>query len=359
MTIYVLTETYPSETHKYQMAFIHPRIKGYLAANLITKVISFGANQSYHYDGVDILSINDATALLSKETDFILMSHSPNLRHHLPFINKWDSKIKSLVIFFHGHESLPLSKYYPKPFSYDTTGLRKYLLHRIYDPIKLAGLRRFIKYRLAKGNTELIYVSEWFKNEASKCVGLNYTGNEHIHVINNGLNPHITEATYVPTEPLADFITIRPIDRAKCAINLIAHFAKNHPESKFHLYGKGQYFNHNPKPDNLEIFDKFLSPWEIPELLNHYRYALLPTYQDTQGVMMCEMASHGMPTVVSDIPICHEMLDEYPNTLFLSNDHFNCKLGDIPQKLSTPINRFSFERTIGKEISLLMKLLNK
>lgn len=356
--LYILTETYPSDELKYQMAFIHPRVKGYLSAGFSVKIISFRAQESYIYDDVKILTISDAEFELKELKDFIIMSHSPNLRHHIPFINKWDEKISSLVLFFHGHESLPLHQYYPKPFKYDKRGLINYYIHRFYDPIKLVGLRRFIKKRLRKGNTELIYVSEWFKKEASRCIKIDYTGNEHIHVINNGLNPYIEEGSYHLNEKYADFCSIRPIDRAKCAIETIAHFAKRHPELSFHVYGKGEYFKHNSQPDNLKLISEFISPKDMPDLFNHYSFAIIPTYQDTQGVMMCEMASHGIPTLVSDMPICHEMLDDYPNVKFLPNDSFNCKISEIPSPLSYKVNRFTFDETIGKEINLLKRLIS-
>lgn len=355
--VYVLTETYPSYESKYQMAFIHPRVKGYLSSGFNVEIISFRANESYTYDGVRILTVSDAEQELKQSDGFILMSHSPNLRHHIPFIRKWDNRISSLILFFHGHESLPLNKYYPKPFKYDKKGLINYWIHRLYDPIKLAELRKFVKKRLEKGNTELIYVSEWFKKEASKCMGIDYTDNIHVHVINNGLNPHIKEGSYRLSEKYADFCAIRPIDRANCAIGTIAHFAKLHPEYSFHVYGKGNYFKYNPQPANLKLINEFISPKDMPDLFNHYSYAIIPTFQDTQGVMMCEMASHGIPTLVSDLPVCHEMLDDYPNVKFLPNDKFDCEMSEMPASLQYKINRFSIEKTIGAEIELLKKLM--
>ena len=356
--IYILTETYPSERFRYQMAFIHPRVKGYINAGFDVKVISFRAKNDYVYEGVSVLTKKSGEIRLGQENEIILMSHSPNLRHHIPFIRKWDDKISNLILFFHGHESLPLRNYYPKPFKFDRKGQFNYLFHLLYDPVKLWGLKKFITQRLIKGNTELIYVSEWFKNEASKCIGMDFLNNEHVHVINNGLNQYIKEADYNLNEKYADFIALRPIDQAKCAIETIVYFAQKHPECSFHIYGKGNYFKYHPQPDNLKLISEFISPKDMPSLFNHYSYAIIPTHQDTQGVMMCEMASHGIPTLVSDLPVCHEMLDKYPNVMFISNDDFDCRVEDIPKPLTIPIDRFSYESTIGKEIELLFNALN-
>lgn len=71
-------------------------------------------------------------------------------------------------------------------------------------------------------------------------------------------------------------------------------------------------------------------------MLNSYKYALMPTRLDAQGVMMCEMAVYGIPTIVSDIAVCHEMLDSYPNVLFIDNNRFDCRLNDIPEPLVSP-----------------------
>jgi glycosyltransferase involved in cell wall biosynthesis len=356
--IYVLSETYPSNQKKYQMAFIHPRVKAYINAGFSVKVISFLASKSYEYDGVNVLSVKDASSELEGCDGIVLMSHSPNLRNHIPFIKKWDGIISNLFLFFHGHESLPITKYYPHPFCFMYKERIKYLIHYVYDCFKIRGLKHFIEERLVKGNTELIYVSNWFQHEAFKIMGLTEYNKNHVHVINNGLNPYLLEGHYNPKECLADFITIRPIDISKYAIDLVVQFAEKHPECKFHVYGKGTYFNHHKCPDNLTQIDKFLSPWEIPDILNRYKYALSPTYQDTQGVMMCEMASFGIPTIVSDIDVCHEMLDDYPNVHFLSNDNFDCDIADIPSPLNKVIDRFAFEKTIGKEIELLKECVN-
>ena len=124
-----------------------------------------------------------------------------------------------------------------------------------------------------------------------------------------------------------------------------------------HIYGGGNYFNYTDIPANVTLINRFLSPIEIPRVLNSYKYALMPTRLDAQGVMMCEMAVYGMPTIVSDIAVCHEMLDSYPNVLFIDNNRFDCKLNDIPQPLSSPNFSFSVENTIHKEIELIQKYL--
>lgn len=54
---------------------------------------------------------------------------------------------------------------------------------------------------------------------------------------------------------------------------------------------------------------------------------------------------------------CHEMLDSYPNVLFIDNNRFDCQLNDIPEPLISPDFSFSVENTIHKEIELIQKYL--
>ena len=41
------------------------------------------------------------------------------------------------------------------------------------------------------------------------------------HIINNSISPYIKEAGYVLNDFKADFITIRPLDQSKYAIDLV------------------------------------------------------------------------------------------------------------------------------------------
>jgi len=263
-----------------------------------------------------------------------------------------------LILFFHGHEVLSTKKYYPRPYDFNKAAKREYRFLRLYDQIKLPVMRYYLKKFVASGKCDLVFVSDWMYEAAIHSLKLKrefFAAQSHI--INNSISPYIKEAGYVLDDFKADFITIRPLDQSKYAIDLVVNFAKCHPESTFHIYGGGNYFNYTDIPANVTLINRFLSPIEIPRVLNSYKYALMPTRLDAQGVMMCEMAVYGMPTIVSDIAVCHEMLDSYPNVLFIDNNRFDCKLNDIPQPLSSPNFSFSVENTIHKEIELIQKYL--
>ena len=98
-----------------------------------------------------------------------------------------------------------------------------------------------------------------------------------------------------------DFITIRSnLDDSKYAIDVVNNLANRHPQYKFLLVGKGHFFEHYAKADNIIRIERFITPDEMVALLNKSRYGLMPTKNDTQGIMACEMATFGIPLVTSD-----------------------------------------------------------
>ncbi|MDC5278200.1 glycosyltransferase family 1 protein, partial [Acinetobacter baumannii] len=118
------------------------------------------------------------------------------------------------------------------------------------------------------------------------------------------------------------------------------------------------YFLHNNLPKNVRHIDKFVPQSEIPNLLDNYRGAVMPTRLDAQGVMMCEMASYGIPTIVSDLKVCHEMLDGFSNVYFIPNDFFsNKELNDfslMPLENFEQIERFNPEKLALKELNFIL-----
>ena len=96
------------------------------------------------------------------------------------------------------------------------------------------------------------------------------------------------------------------------------------------MIGKGKFFEYNEKAQNLQWIDKVLNHEEIIDILNNSKCALMPTRTDAQGLMMCEMASFGIPLITSDIPVCHEIFDEFSNVALLNNENIEKnKLGEL------------------------------
>ena len=79
------------------------------------------------------------------------------------------------------------------------------------------------------------------------------------------------------------------------------------------FYKTDEYFDIYEKAKNIEWLDKTCNHNEIIKLLNEAKCALMPTRTDAQGLMACEMATFGIPLITSDIPVCHEIFDEFKN----------------------------------------------
>lgn len=143
---------------------------------------------------------------------------------------------------------------------------------------------------------------------------------------------------------------------------MVNELAKNNPQYSFLVIGRGELFSHIKKADNLIWEDRNLQHNEILEVLDNSRYALMPTKTDAQGLMMCEMATYGMPVITSDIAVCHEVLDDFDNVVFVSNSgKDNLKvhvdyLNKITQRSGERRKKFFEENTSRKEIELLKQL---
>ncbi|OYQ80597.1 hypothetical protein B9T19_04975 [Ignatzschineria sp. F8392] len=354
MKLLVLSETYPHINSIYQMAYVHSRNIQYKKQGVKIDVLSFSAKSAYKYENITVLP---STTYIDFSNYDAVVSHAPNIRNHYRIIRKNLKKIKNLVLFFHGHEALIIDRYYPAPYPWQKQKNAFFSLARkFYDHFKLYLLKNLLK----KGNVRAIYVSQWMKDEATHCMKLSDKINNKNIIINNSINEAFYKERYSPTlNLLADFITIRPLDGPKYAIDKVVELAHFNPEFSFHIYGKGDYFQHNTLPPNVKIFDQFIEQKSIPVLLNKYRAAIMPTRLDAQGVMMCEMASYGIPTIVSNLPVCREMLSEFSNCIFIDNSNF-CdtdlnKLSFTPLIDFSVIQKFSPDYLAKKELDFIFK----
>jgi glycosyltransferase involved in cell wall biosynthesis len=342
------------------MAYVHSRMREYVRSGLDVTVLSFRAEGSYEIDGIKVV---DEAGLCGLNAFDLAMSHAPNVRNHLRVLRAWPVT-KPLVMFFHGHEVLLRSRYYPAPYHWQSgSGLVRRLADDLYDRVKLQIMARFIGRRLRAGSTRLVFVSDWMRRAFLDNVALDdaiVLG--HSEIISNTIGPAFLTRSYSPKAQAADVVAIRPLDQSKYAVDLIVEAARNSPDLTFHLYGKGHYFEHNERPANLEHIDRYVTNDAIPDLLDQYRAALIPTRLDAQGVMMCEMATYGISVVTSDIPICREMLAEFANVRFVRNDGFARDLHPLIDGLRSggpaqKVGKFALENTLAREIALVRSIV--
>lgn len=360
MNILVLAEDYPSENNIYALAFIHSRNKEYVKQGHKVDVISFKSKLNYVFEDVNVWTEKNYKNF--DEVD-VIVSHAPNLKNHLRFLMLKIYKTIPIVFVFHGHEIMNTSEHYPKAYWFDKNlGIKK-VIHKIYDPIKLKILKYYLLKKLSNKNVSFIFVSEWMKNIAYESLSLNSIEkkkfDEHSYIVHNGVNSTFIEKDYKLNEKKdADFITIRPFDNPKYGVDVVYNIAKHNPDYTFHIYGKGDFFNHHERLKNIKIFKSYISQKDIPTYLNKYRYALMPTRLDAQGVMMCEIATYGMPIITSDIDICKEMLKEFSNASFIKNELEPIEIDKyIPKINNEKILKFDIKNLAKKELNTFGELI--
>lgn len=120
------------------------------------------------------------------------------------------------------------------------------------------------------------------------------------------------------------------------------------------MIGKGDYFNHNRKPDNIIIISEYLNHEKVLMYLDMSRCALMPTKTDAQGVMACEMATYGIPLITSDIPVCREVFQGFTNVGFLHDN--GTDVLEIYGKIKDNIlknEKYYEKNTTQKEVELI------
>lgn len=135
---------------------------------------------------------------------------------------------------------------------------------------------------------------------------------------------------------------------------------KKNPQYKFCIIGKGEFFKHYKCPLNVTYVEKELTHYEMKEYMDSSAYALLPTREDTQGLMACEFATYGMPLITSDIEVCKEVFDTCENVAFISNDNPNIEkaIHSLNRKKNqNKWKKYFAKNTINKEIIFLKELV--
>jgi hypothetical protein len=112
----VLATDYPDNNGNVALMYVHTRNKYYVQNDLDVTVINFRASENYTMDGVKVITLKEYGT--NKDRYDILLSYAPNIRNHYMFFKKYDENFEKIILFFHGHDILKVSKTYPKPYSH-------------------------------------------------------------------------------------------------------------------------------------------------------------------------------------------------------------------------------------------------
>lgn len=354
MRILVLSSGYPSPSNQYNCTWAHTRSIYYAANGIIVNATTPEIEEPYEIDQVPVIPPKVAIKYHHAKPYDLVISHQPNLRWHLPFLKNF--RTTPLLLFMHGSESMWINHDYPKPYDFMQEGFAKRTIRDAYDFLKFRALTKFLNSNHER--IKIIFVSNWMRNIFEKNLPKVDLAKIPNQVINNSLNPAFFDTKYTPpTNPVADFVTLRRLDYSKFAIDLVCKLATTNPDKTFHVYGKGNYFKFNKQPRNLRVFEQHIKASEIPNLLSKYRYALMPTRCDAQGVMACEMAAFGIPLITTNIDVSKEMFGGVQNATLLDFEDFeksfNHKPSDNTKKTINARERFSVENTLQRELLII------
>lgn len=358
--ILVVVEDYPDNKGKVTLMYVHTRNKSYMEQGFDVSVLNFRANENYIIDNIPVMTLADYEKQ-KKEYD-ILICHAPNIRNHYRFLKKHGGNFPKFVFFFHGHEVLKINKTYSKPYPYVRNSKIKSWLQDRYDDFKLSVWRKY--YPRVKDKSKFVFISNWMLDEFLRWTKIPYAQiKDCCEITYNCIGKVFEETQYEPnTAKEYDFLTIRSfLNGSKYCIDLVNQLAFANPDKKFLLVGKGEFFDHYEKAPNLIWMNRTMNHSEIIEYMQKSRCALMPTRTDAQGLMMCEMASTGMPLITSDIPVCHEVFDEFKNVRLMNNDLHNVNLSDLLSDLEVNLpyiknDRYFNERTSQAEIEMLCRI---
>ena len=353
MKVLVLVEDYPNLQNGHNLMYVHTRNAYYVKKGIIVDTLNFSAKQCYDIDGVHVISYDYYKK--TKEKYDLLILHAANIRHHYVFLKKYGKYFNRLMFFYHGHEVLKINSVYPKPYPYIKVNDFKNKFQDFYDCIKLYIWKKYLPKIVEKSS--FVFVSNWMKEEFEKWTKISLKEINAKYVITYNCVGSVFEKESYDDVSLKkyDFVTIRGnLDVSKYSIDIVNELAKKSPKSKFLVVGKGDFFKHYEKANNIEWWDKTLNHYEIIKVLNDSRFALMPTRTDAQGLMMCEMAAFGIPVITSDIPVCHEIFDGFSNAYFINNSSIQ-SLDDFINKdsLCKKDSRYFFDNTVSKEYLLI------
>lgn len=363
MTINLLVAVtdYPDLNGNTTLMYVHTRNKQYVKSGISVTVLNFKAKHEYQIDGISVMPLEVYSA--NADNYDILICHAANLRNHFRFLQKYEKRFPRIIFFFHGHEILYINKTYSKPYAYMRKGIVKYCIQNIYDTFKLFVWRHYLPQISYKSH--FVFVSKWMLDEFLKSTKMDFRIIEDKYTITyNCIGKEFEDTTYDSApDKKYDFVTIRGnLDGSKYCVDIVNNLAKVNPQFSFLLVGKGKFFEHYPKAVNIVWENTYLNHSQIVEALQTARCALMPTRTDAQGVMMCEMASIGMPVITSDIPVCYEVFSGFENVVMISNDDISVDLGFILRKLESGLpyaknEKYYNENTSEKEIAMIKNIM--
>lgn len=347
-----VSSVYPHVENIYRNAFVHSRVRSYLAAGKDVRVVSMEGNSgvlmSYDFEGVQVFSGAGAALadvlqarpwkralchIVSTEMLRVLDEQAPDIRK---------------IVWIHAIES---ERWYRRWFNLDLKkpNLEKRLLVEYSNSDTRTEAVREVYLR--SGNTgsdcRTIFVSEWFRRNIA-VVDVRPEPRD-FRVIHNPIETSLFRPC--PKTPADRFrwLSIRPFASRKYANDLtvgaILLLAKESwfPQVQISIVGRGPLFSEVVAPlrgiQNVTLEERFLLQSEIVAYHAKHGIFLCPTRHDSQGVSLGEAMSSGLVPISSDCMAIPEFLPRAWDVLAAGDDPV--ALADCIRRLVEDPDRFT------------------
>ncbi|MBT2813526.1 glycosyltransferase family 4 protein [Staphylococcus coagulans] len=305
----LITNAYPNKDKIYANAFIHRRVKGYLARGLDVTVVVFTTKikRDEYFDGVKIMYMDEAQLY-----NHLLYYHYEKLLFHFINYKMFNAverlKVKpNVIVWLHGFEA---EAWYTRYYNYlSSPGSLKAQLQKKehYYPVQKAFLKKLMTRQ--DMHVQFIYVSERFKTlYVDPFVGVEP---ENFEIIPNMIDADLFPYHEKTEEDRFHIVTIRPFTAKNYAndltVKVIQQLAKKKYFKKlqFSIYGDGPLFEEITKPlqnkKNVNLNQMFIPQNEISSIHRENGIYLGPSRHDSQGVSINEAMSSGLVPISNEI----------------------------------------------------------
>ncbi|MEX5565709.1 glycosyltransferase family 4 protein [Pseudophaeobacter sp. 1A16562] len=335
--------SYPSSDQVYASAFLHSRVKAYMAADAEVDVLSFArSNRStiWRYEGVDVLSgyVHELTAILTAGDYDSVSIHF--LHPHMWSVLQNFFDRHRFHLFVHGHGARDWSRTFDPALGL-TSAHQEKVSSDLYRDMWQAILRE-------PGFPEsFIFVSDWMRQCAEDDMLVHFPRNRS-HVVHNPIDTDLFAFQKKPTEHARRILLIRNFDKYIYATDIAIRCMeelRRRPiwdSLAFTVYGQGQnlcilrdFFG---REQNVTIHERFLTSDQIRAAHRDHGIMLIPSRLDSQGVSRDEAMSSGLVPATNAVCAIPEFVDDSCAILAPSEDHI--ALADGIERLTSNADLF-------------------
>lgn len=368
----VLTNSYPNYTELYRNAFVHTRVREYIANDIRVDVFKLHAADEtsfYEFEGVNVIS-GSKQAL----HDLLLTNKLKAVLVHCLDHRMWDvlqhyAHEIEIIIWAHGYEVQSWQRR-----MHNFTTLSSQTKAQLINEQFLETWRKILS---SENKVKIIFVSNYLANTAIEDIGITPESNK-FEIIHNFINTEMFNYEIKNPELRKKILSIRPYANNnyanELAVSAVLELAKQpiFNDLEFCFIGDGIFFDETLEPlkkfANVKIIKKFCTQVEIAELHKSYGLFLVPTRMDSQGVSRDEAMASGLVPLTNSVAAIPEFVDSSCAILAPGESFKEFVAGivelynnpDLFVKLSNAArmrieNERSYQQTILKEIELIKK----